>query len=155
VLAFTQPDLQTCFVNRFILDFALYRFIHLKEHISSFIHDHQTLGAHTNLIIFDSGLKMQLGVEAGSPSVTRIFWSHDGRRPFGWTCPMQCSHCLALKPWTPTHSRDKGPQTITHKCKNCKKEVVYRPLSGATTFATGGNKGLDERGTWWMQTVAI
>lgn len=79
-----------------------------------------------------------------------IFWSHNGLRPFGNPCPQQCPGCYALKPWAPKILQD----SIEHRCKNCRKVVVYRPNPKATEIVPPGPKGvIGERGTWWMMKL--
>ena len=152
ILTFTQANLQGAFVGKFLQDYALNRFIHLKENIHACIHQHQYLGAHTNIILFDSGLtvgKKEIGTGPAKPTVTQILWSHDGRRPLGNNCLLQCPTCHALKSWTPTRPKD-GSEKVIHKCRNCARTETYNPIPGATEIRPPGPKrrGGDERGSW-------
>jgi hypothetical protein len=149
ILAFTQPNLQTSFVDNFFLEYSLARFIHLKEKIHGYIYNHQVLGAHTSLVIFDS--RSETDGETNT-TATHLFWAHVGRRPFGHAAPLQCADCLSLKPWKPAL---KDAETITHTCRNCGKVKTYKPISDATQVKSPGPKsqGEDERGTWWVKNV--
>jgi hypothetical protein len=145
ILAFTQCALQPSFSNKFILDYALNRFIFLREGIESYIYDHQSLGAHTNVVILGSRSASNL------PEAKFLFWSHDGKRPLGNHCPQQCPHCFALRPWKPRSLKNKVE--VEHRCKSCSKIFTYNPTPGATQITPPGPKSVGgERGTWWMRT---
>lgn len=146
ILAFSQPALQPSFASKFFLDYAINRFIHLKENVSSYIYDHQALGAHTDLLILDS--RADSTPESPEVTATLLFWSHNGQRPMGRPCPQQCPSCFALKPWTPKSKPDK----VEHVCKNCGHNVLYVPKPDATQVSSPGpTAAISERGTWWTK----
>lgn len=125
-----------------MLDYAINRFVHLKENIYSYLYTHQSLGAHTNLAMFTAG--------PTETTAMQVFWSHDGQRPFGNPCPQQCPDCHALKPWAPK----RWLETVEHRCKGCKKVIVYKPRLNAAEIQAPGPKGVGgERGAWWRKDL--
>jgi hypothetical protein len=153
-LAFTQDNLQGSFASTFLQDYALHRFIYLKESVFSYIYQHQTLGAHTDIILFNSGLmagEKKSKVEPTEATVLQLLWSHDGRRPLGHNSPAQCPSCLALKPWNPKRENSQ----IIHRCKNCGKMETYSEIADTTEIRPPGPKrgGGDERGGWLYKKI--
>jgi hypothetical protein len=106
------------------MDWAVSHFIYERLNITTFLSDHQTLGAHTDIIQFQ-------------PGVTTTFrWTHPGSRPFGFGVSKQCPQkdCKRLK----TRSR-KGKSTadrISLQCSQCKHEVSFQ-LDPAWTWCDG------------------
>ena len=153
ILTFTQDNLQASFTSTFLQDYALHRFIYLKENVFSYIYQHQTLGAHTDIVLFNSGLmtgEKKFRVEPTEATVLQLLWSHDGRRPLGNNSPAQCPSCLALKPWTPKRENSR----IIHKCKNCGKTQTYNAIPDAMEIRPPGPKrGGDERGGWLYKKI--
>ena len=153
ILTFTQDNLQGSFASIFLQDYALHRFIHRKENIFSYIYQHQILGAHTDLILFGSGLmtgEKKFRVDPTEATILHNLWSHNGRRPLGNNSPPQCPNCLALKPWNP---KQKDSQ-IAHACKNCGRMETYSTITGTVKIRPPGPRGgSDDRGCWLYKKI--
>lgn len=96
------------------MDWAVSHFVYERLNIVTFLTDHQTLGAHTDIIQYQ-------------PEVTTTFrWTHPGSRPFGFTVSKQCpgKDCNRLK----TRSRKANPaaDVITLQCSQCKHETSFK-----------------------------
>lgn len=134
IVAFTQADFQLTFAAPFIMNFTHNVFILAKTRVESVIHEQQVLGAHTNIIVFES------------QRATQFTWTHEGVRPFGHKVPLQCSSCKCLKPWKAELSRDGGQ--IKHKCRgrNCKIIRTYNIPPEVKWIRSKENH--NERGAW-------
>jgi len=124
VLSFSQPNFQPTSTHKFVMDWAVSHFIFERLNITSFLSDHQTLGAHTDIIQYQPGM------------TTTFRWTHPGSRPFGFGVSKQCPQedCKRLK----TRSR-KGSSTadcISLQCSQCKHKVSFH-LDPTWTWCDG------------------
>ncbi|KIM39063.1 hypothetical protein M413DRAFT_447419, partial [Hebeloma cylindrosporum] len=87
IIAFSQQNLQLAFTNNFLCDYAQNYFIHDKVHVGATIFEHQTLGPHTDVVLFKAA------------TLTRFFWAHPVLRPHGKTAPTMCNTCKCFMPW--------------------------------------------------------
>lgn len=99
------------------------------------LRDHQSLGAHTDIIQFKRG------------NVTIFRWTHPVTRPLGFRIHDQCTKCNRLKTMKPKPSSDHS--TILMRCTECKHEILYglTPEPKWIWIHNSPNKG-DERGAW-------
>jgi len=114
ILCFTQADFQPSVTHKFFMDWALSHFIHERRSLSTFLMDHQTLGAHTDIIQFQNKM------------TTTFRWTHPGIRPFGESVvTRQCPNgeCNRLKMVSPTVSRNG--MNIRLQCEVCHEEATY------------------------------
>jgi hypothetical protein len=144
ILAFTQQNLQLAFTNRFLSDYALNLFIHEKEHIGCIIFDNQTLGAHTDVMLFKDGEQ------------THFFWGHPILRPHGKAAPPMCKNCRRLLPWKidsgEAGKSKKGKDekvTLHHICIGCGAKEDHDLPEGAE-WVRNHTYGDSERGAWFV-----
>ncbi|KIK03069.1 hypothetical protein K443DRAFT_131586 [Laccaria amethystina LaAM-08-1] len=92
VLCFSQPSFQPSFTHRFVMDLASNYFILDRINLIHILQEQQTLGAHTDVILFNP------------KTITTFHWTHPGARPMGNYTPdsIQCPACLLLKSTSPT-----------------------------------------------------
>ena len=128
MLCFSQNNFQPTSTQKFVMDWAVSHFIYERLNLTSFLSDHQTLSAHTNIIQFQHGL------------TTSFRWTHPGTCPFSFGVSKQCS-CKRLK----TRSRKRGSteDQIILQCSECKHQVSFQ-LDTAWKWSDG--KGGD--GAW-------
>lgn len=117
-------------------------FVFDQPNIEYFLREHQALGAHTDIIQFQSG------------KMTTFKWTHTGTRPLGFGINPQCPSCKRLKTNSP--KANKNYSEIVLQCSECKATQVFTFPSGWKWMhgppPTG--KGLkDERGAWLVQVL--
>ena len=88
------------------MDLAVNHFIFERGKLDGFLRDHQSLGAHTDIVQFQSGI------------TTTFRWSHPGARPFGNDINKQCPGCKRLKTRSP--NIDASGLRIRLLCSVCK-----------------------------------
>lgn len=122
------------------MDWALYHFIYERLSLSSFLNDHQTLGAHTDIIQFEQ------------KKTTTFRWAHPGTRPFGVGITKQCPNpdCNRLKTLSPKASEDG--MTIHLRCSVCKYEATYMFPAGWAWVDGPTVKGDHGQGAWLRHT---
>ncbi|KIM35706.1 hypothetical protein M413DRAFT_79136, partial [Hebeloma cylindrosporum] len=147
IIAFAQKNLQLAFTNKFLCDYAQNLFIHDKVHMGATIFDHQTLGAHTDVILFKAGEHL------------RFFWAHPILRPHGNPASTICHSCQFFMPWIdPNAKKRKLGQIkdhraqIVHKCQNCELTLRYTFPEGAKWVRNNGYDGT-ERGSWLCELL--
>ena len=126
-LCFSQVNFQPSATHKFVMDLALSHFIFDRPKIENILHDHQNIGAHTDIVQFQAGI------------VTTFRWTHPGARPLGFGVYNQCLNCKRLK--TQTAKPNDDHSKILLKCRECKAEFVFnleRLEMGSYTTCKGG-----------------
>ncbi|KIM40990.1 hypothetical protein M413DRAFT_28089 [Hebeloma cylindrosporum] len=102
VLCFSQPNFQPSATHKFMMDWAVSHFVFERLNISSFLSDHQSLGAHTDIVQFQPG------------NTTTFRWTHPSIRPFGIGISKQCpgDDCKRLKTRLPKKCKDEAMYTL-------------------------------------------
>ena len=126
ILCFSQHNFQPTTTQKFMMDWAVSQFVFERTKLTSFLSDHQTLGAHTDIIQYQPGI------------TTYFRWTHPGMHPFGFGVSKQCP-CKRLK--TRTRKRSSTENQISLQCSQCKHEVSFQ-LDNTWTWSDGkGNEG--------------
>lgn len=115
------------------MDWTLMHFVYDRPHIKYFLMEHQSLGAHADIIQF----------EAGNTKTYR--WTHVGVRPLGIGINQQCGQCNRLRTKKPKESQDHSE--IVSTCTECKSQVTYTMLDGWKWVDRCPAKA-DDRGAW-------
>lgn len=137
ILCFSQVNFQPSATHKFVMDLALSHFIFNRPKIENILHDHQNIGAHTDIVQFQAGI------------VTTFRWTHPGARPLGFGVYNQCLNCKRLK--TQTAKPNDDHSKILLKCRECKAEFVFNLERGWRWVRTPPAKG-DVRGAWLVLT---
>jgi hypothetical protein len=124
------------------MDLASNYFILDQINLIHILREQQTLGAHTDVILFNP------------KTITTFRWTHPGARPMGNYTPdsIQCPACLLLKSTSPTSI---GKISSILKCKECGWNGTYK-LPEGFNWCQGEDptNGL-ERGAWISTVEAI
>ena len=115
------------------MDVGLQHFIYNRTNLSHILVDQQELGAHTDIVEFQS------------TKVSTFRWTHPGTRPMGVSISKQCSACSCLRTLKPIVSSDNSQVML--KCTICKKTTVYAFPSGWEWAHRSPDKN-DARGSW-------
>lgn len=115
------------------MDLELQHFIYDRTNLVFILRGQQELGAHTDIIEFQSG------------KISTFRWTHHGSRPMGFGFVDQCSNCHHLGTLKPIVIQDDAEVAL--KCSNCKEKTVYKLTSGWKWVNKPPLKG-DERGAW-------
>ena len=143
---FTQVNLQPSFMHKFMINYLVNRFIHLKKKLSPYIYDQlswptlfswptltflsSTLDAHLN------PLKLQQHLFSGLTKANQLVPNHaQNASPSShghWRASLARSNTCVRPVW---------------------KKLVYFPKPDSTMVRPPGLKAAScERGTWWMKT---
>ena len=136
ILCFSQPNFQPSFTHQFVMSFALNYFIFDRINMVLILREHQVLGAHTDVIVFE-------------PTVIMTFkWTNPGARPMGndTPCSIQCPQCHRLK--TPSPKVTVDPNVICLKCSKCPWEDKYSVPTGFKWCKGESSSNGGERGAW-------
>lgn len=120
------------------MDWALAHFVYDRPHIKYLLIEHQSLGAHTDIIQF----------QHGGSKVYR--WTHVGAQPLGFHINPQCGQCYRLKTKTPKPTQEKSGinhSAIVIRCTACKSQNMYAFPAGWDWVDNRPVKG-EERGAW-------
>lgn len=139
ILCFSQVDFQPSATHKFVMDLALSHFIFDRPKIENILHDHQNIGAHTDIVQFQASI------------VTTFRWTHPGARPLGYGIHNQCTNCKGLK--TRSAKPNEDHSRIVLRCRVCKYEIVYNLPEGWGWVRSPPAKG-DVRGAWLVLTEA-
>lgn len=115
-----------------MMDWALNHFIFNRREIKHILREHQSLGAHTDIIQFRAG------------KMDGYRWTHVGARPFGTSINPQCSVCKQLGSRKP---KVKSELEIVLTCSGCQAETKYTFPHDSKWVDGSPSKG-DERGAW-------
>ena len=119
------------------MDWALSHFVFDRLKIEHLLHEHQALGAHTDIVQFESG------------DMKRFRWTHPGAWPLGYGINPQCGSCKRLKTKAPKPGADS---TIVIRCSHCKSETLFT-FPPKWKWVKGPPPKDDERGAWLVQTA--
>ncbi|KJA17867.1 hypothetical protein HYPSUDRAFT_999137 [Hypholoma sublateritium FD-334 SS-4] len=131
------------------MEYFVQRFIRLRPSIEALLHNHESLGSHTSVVLFQKKKLLPTNADE-DPVATLYFWSHVVIRPLGHPVPMQCSSCHVLRPWKPKHVKDDH---VVHGCKTpqCGEIREYQLIEGDKLIHQGfGGKdnSRGSRGLW-------
>ena len=118
------------------MDWVLSHFVFERPRLENIIHDHQGLGAHTEIVQFQSG------------NIRTFRWTHPGACLLGFI-NNQCSNCKRLKTRVP--KKNDNPLEIDLQCMVCKVVTSYRKPPGWEWVHGPVSKG-DEHGAWLVHT---
>jgi hypothetical protein len=119
------------------MDLALNQFVFDRINFVNIIREHQALGAHTDIIVFQS------------TEVKTYRWTHPGARPMGNRNSNQCSKCHRLKTLSPKRNNDDR-FSIVLKCSACNWEKMFEVPNGFKWCqGESPSKGAD-RGAWMV-----
>ena len=140
ILCFSQPNFQTSTTHKFVMDLALNQFIFNCINFVHLIHEHQALGAHTDIIVFQA------------TTVKTYRWSHPGAHSMGNRSPIQCTKCHCLKTLSPKRENENQFKIVL-RCSKCKWENTFEVPEGFR-WCQGESltKGVDSRGAWMVLT---
>ena len=97
------------------MDPALQHFIYNQGNLAPVICDQQELGAHTDMIEFQS------------EKISTFRWTHPGACPMGYGISNQCPFCNRLKTLKPTIIHNTSQTSLA--CKFCDYSKIYdQPL---------------------------
>jgi hypothetical protein len=120
------------------MDWAVSHFVFKRPDLEGFLCDHQSLGAHTDIIQFKSG------------STTTFRWTHPGARPFGNNINKQCPSCRQLKTRSP--NLDATGLRIRLTCSVCKYYGdPYEFPAGWKWVQSAPVKGDGGQGAWLVR----
>jgi predicted RNA-binding Zn-ribbon protein involved in translation (DUF1610 family) len=123
------------------MDLAANYFIMDRINMLHILRDQQALGAHTDIVIFNS------------KAITTFRWTHPGARPMGnyTSASTQCPDCLWLKTIKPRSIRKKSSIL---QCSGCGWNETYK-LPEGFQWCQGEDptNGL-ERGAWMSRVEA-
>jgi hypothetical protein len=111
ILCFSQANFQPSATHGFISSLTLSHFIFDRPKLENILRDHQSLGAHTDVVQFKRG------------NVTTFRWTHPGARPMGFKINSQCPNCNRLKTREPKPSLNHS--TAILQCLGCDFKQVY------------------------------
>ena len=139
-MAFGQKHFQPSLANSFLMDVALYWFIHLKTPPAGFLSSHAPFGIHTDVYIFK-----------GCGERTRYTWSHPVLRLWGEEAPLQCRECKSLKPWgKPSVDMELGIVTLV--CGYCRYSLPpFVKQQSLKRYANGQSSRTD--GEWYYESI--
>lgn len=141
IVTFSQAHLQIALLSLFLQKSAQLYYIHLTTAIEPLLLGTESLGAHTNLVIF-------------SPDghVKKYVWTHDVDRPFGEDPPFQCS-CGTFKSFRLV-AEESNKNQITLQCRyhDCKKKIVFCAVKGIEWINRTHTKR-DQQGLWFSQIL--
>ena len=115
------------------MDISLQHFVHDHLHLNTIIREHQDLGAHTNVVVFEPG------------QVTTFMWTHPTVRPMGNEISKQYQQCYRLRTFRITDIEDHSKTIL--KCTWCKHAITYAVPIGWEWLHDPPVKG-DDRGRW-------
>lgn len=147
-MAFGQVDFQPSTANVFLMDTNLHWFIYRRNPVSGMLLNHQVLGSHSDIyILYRSGLS------------ERLTWSHPGHRPFGFSVPIQCSSCHALKSFAPRPQVNKEKTDFTLirlvcNTRECTNVLVYQKPPGLHRVMQGPMTR-SSVGEWYIEKVVV
>jgi len=119
------------------MDWALNHFIFDRPGLHGFLRDHQALGAHNDIIQFQSN------------ETTTFKWTHPGACPMGFDINKQCPNCQQLKTRVPKINADGS---IGLRCSQCKKGVAYNVPQAWKWLHNAPNRGDQGQGAWLINT---
>jgi hypothetical protein len=138
MLCFAQEDFQPSTTHKFFMDWALNHFVFDRQKLEGFLREHQSLGAHTDIIQFQSG------------TTTTFRWTHPGARPFGNNINKQCPGCGRLKTRSP--NLDPTGSKIRLVCSVCRYYGdTYVFPAGWVWAHSAPVKGDGGQGAWLVQ----
>ena len=122
------------------MDWGLSHFVFDRPKIKYLLREHQALGAHTDILQFQSG------------KIRTFRWTHPGSRPLGHGINPQCNDCKRLKMRVPKPNADHSQ--ITFHCSACKSKTIFDHPSGWKWVNGPPLKG-DEQGAWLFNEVVL
>ncbi len=148
VLTFSSFGFMPVFSTPFFVSLANNRFLYGKKDIGLSLHDDEQLGAHSDLICFESKKKDS----SVKTTTSRYVWSHPGLKPFGNPLPIQCPACGGLWTWGVVK---KTADNINLKCKSdtCSKQLAFRQ-DPALDFVLGKYVDDGRHGQWLKETLS-
>ena len=129
---FSQHYFQPATTQKFIMDWAVFQFVFEHIKLTSFLSDHQTLDAQTDIIQYQPGI------------TTYFRWTHPGMHHFVFWVSKQCP-CKRQK--TRTQKQSSTDNQILLQCSQCKHAVC---LQLDTTWTQSDEKG--NEGAWLVLT---
>jgi hypothetical protein len=147
VLTFSTLGFMPVFSTPFFVTLASNRFLYGKNDIGLSLLDDEQLGAHSDLLCFES--------KKHSSSITntmsRYVWSHPGLKPFGNTLPIQCPSCKGLRTWVVLK---KTPDIVVLKCSGagCSRRLDFTRAPGLD-FVLGRYVDDGRHGQWLRMAI--
>jgi len=125
----------TSFTHTFIIDLAVNQFIYERLGITHTIHDHQALGAHTDIILFRPGI------------IQTFQWSHPAARPIGHdtSSSVQCPNCSHLGSVSPKCIEMDSSKL---RCSECQWEDTFKRPHDFNWCQGDSPKNKQDRGAW-------
>ena len=149
ILTFSSLGFMPAFSTPFFVTFSHNRFLYKRQNVDRSIRDDEQLGAHTDLLCFESMRKTE-GRQAGAV-MTRYVWSHPGLKPFGNLLPTQCLDCWGLQTWDVV-KKTKDIILLRCKAKACAYTLDFRRPS-ALQFVSGKFVDDGRHGQWLKETL--
>jgi len=121
------------------MDLALNQFVFDRINFVNIIREHQALGAHTDVVVFE-------------PTKVKTYkWTHPGACPMGNKTSNQCSKCHRLKTLSP--KRDNEDRfSIVLKCSECHWEKSFKVPEGFKWCQGESPSKGGDRGAWMVFT---
>lgn len=120
------------------MDLGLQHFIYGRSNIAHIVRDQQELGAHTDVIEFQSR------------KTSTFRWTHPGARPMGFGISNQCPSCDRLKTVKPIPNKNKYQASMA--CNVCDYSKDYDCPSGWDWTYGPPIKG-DVQGAWLVHVT--
>jgi len=139
VLCFSQPNFQPSTTHKFVMDLALNQFVLDRINFINVIREHQALGAHTDIIVFQFD------------GISTYRWTHPGARPMGNSTSNQCPGCHRLKTPSPKKDNDNRFSSVL-RCSACGLEQTFNVPDGFKWCHGESPVKGGERGAWMVLT---
>jgi hypothetical protein len=125
------------------MDWAVSHFVFERQDLNNFLREHQSLGAHTDIIQFQSDIITKANI------TTTFRWTHPGARPFGNDINKQCPGCNRLKTRSP--NLDASGSRIRLQCSKCPYYDDYDFPAGWKWVHSAPVKGDGGQGAWLVR----
>lgn len=121
------------------MDLALNQFIFDRINFVNVIREHQALGAHTDIIVFQ-------------PAEVKTYrWTHPGAHPMGNRISNQCPSCHCLKTLSP-NKNNEDRFSIVLNCTKCDWEKNFEVPEGFKWCQGESPTKGGDRGAWMVFT---
>jgi len=131
-------------------------YVYNKSKVESILHQHQSLGAHSDIFLFREC------PEGETYMCERLIWTHEGAKPVGNAVPLQCEACGSIRPWSvkgkPNRNNGLEKNLVTHRCKwpKCSSRngsgITYTLPVSVSWIKEPVAKG-DDRGGWVLEKI--
>jgi hypothetical protein len=148
VLTFSSFGFMPVFSTSFFVTLTNNRFLYGKHDIGLSLCDDEELGAHSNLLCFES----KKDHSSVTTTTSRYIWSHPGLKPFGNPLPIQCPNCKGLRTWDVLK---KTADNIYLKCKGieCPQRLDFS-RAPALNFVLGKYVDDGRYGQWLKEILS-